>query len=109
MRDHVRGLIGPVGHKNGWQLAEYAGHATPDGLQHLLSRSRRDADEVRDDLQAYVAEHLGADDGVLIIDDTGFAKKGHHLRRRTAPVRRHRRGLYFNYCLLWWSWCEGGA
>lgn len=76
MRDYVRGLIGPVSRKNGWQLAEYAGHATPDGLQHLLSRSRWDADEVRDDLQAYVAEHLAEDDGVLIIDDTGFVKKG---------------------------------
>ncbi|SFX54470.1 IS701 family transposase [Streptomyces atratus] len=76
MRDYVRGLLGPVGRKNGWQLAEYAGHATPDGLQHLLSRSRWEADEVRDDLHAYVAEHLGADNGVLIIDDTGFVKKG---------------------------------
>jgi len=76
VRDYVRGLLGPVGRKNGWQLAEYAGHTTPDGLQHLLSRSRWDADEIRDDLQTYVAEHLGADDGVLIIDDTGFVKKG---------------------------------
>ncbi|MGW7594972.1 transposase, partial [Streptomyces rubiginosohelvolus] len=50
MRDYVRGLRGPVGRKNGWQLAEYVGHATPDGLQHLLSRSRWEADEVRDDL-----------------------------------------------------------
>jgi SRSO17 transposase len=76
MRDYVHGLLGPVGRKNGWQLAEYAGHATPDGLQHLLSRSRWEADEVRDDLHAYVAEHLGADNGVLIIDDTSFVKKG---------------------------------
>ncbi|OEJ55046.1 transposase [Streptomyces agglomeratus] len=76
MRDYVRGLLGPVGRKNGWQLAEYVGHATPDGLQHLLSRSRWEADEVRDDLHAYVAEHLGADNSVLIIDDTGFVKKG---------------------------------
>lgn len=59
VRDYVRGLLGLVGRKNGWQLAEYAGHATPTGLQHLLSRSRWDADEIRDDLQAYVAEHLG--------------------------------------------------
>ncbi|GAA1017598.1 hypothetical protein GCM10009564_55380 [Streptomyces thermogriseus] len=76
MRDYVRGLLGPVGRKNSWQLAEYAGHATPDGLQHLLSRSRWDADEVRDDLQAYVAEQLGEKNGVLIVDDTGFVKKG---------------------------------
>ena len=76
MRDYVRGLLGPVGRKNGWQLAEYAGHATPDGLQHLLSRSRWDADRLRDDLQFYAAEQLGTADGVLIIDDTGFVKKG---------------------------------
>jgi SRSO17 transposase len=76
MRDYVRGLLAPVGRKNGWQLAEWAGHATPDGLQYLLSRSRWDADSVRDDLQQYVADQLGHDDGVLIVDDTGFIKKG---------------------------------
>ncbi|WP_308346420.1 IS701 family transposase [Streptomyces sp. ISL-66] len=76
MRDYVRGLLGPVGRKNGWQLAEYAGHATPDGLQYLLARSRWDADRLRDDLQTYAAEQLGAPEGVLIIDDTGFVKKG---------------------------------
>jgi len=76
MRDYVRGLLGPVGRKNSWRLAEFAGHSTPDGLQHLLAKSRWEADEIRDDLQGYVAEHLGADDGILIIDDTGFVKKG---------------------------------
>ncbi|MER6153923.1 IS701 family transposase, partial [Streptomyces hirsutus] len=76
MRDYVRGLLGPVGRKNSWQLAEYAGHATPHGLQHLLSHSRWDADGLRDDLQTYVAEQLGTPDGVLIVDDTGFVKKG---------------------------------
>ncbi|MFE4961173.1 transposase [Streptomyces sp. NPDC056653] len=76
MRDYVRGLLGPVGRKNGWQLAEYAGHATPDGLQHLLARSCWNADLVRDDLQQYVADQLGEDDGVLILDDTGCAPRG---------------------------------
>lgn len=76
MRDYVRGLLGPVGRKNGWQLAEYAGHTTPDGLQHLLAGARWDADDIRDELQHYVAQHLGEADGVLIIDDTGFVKKG---------------------------------
>lgn len=76
MRDYVRGLLAPVDRKNGWQLAEWAGHATPDGLQHLLSRSRWDADSVRDDLQQYVADQLGHDDGVLIVDDTGCAPRG---------------------------------
>ncbi|WP_393073094.1 IS701 family transposase [Streptomyces sp. LN704] len=76
MRDYVRALLGPVGRKNGWQLAEYAGHHTPDGLQRLLNGATWNADNVRDDLQIYVAEKLGEDSGVLILDDTGFVKKG---------------------------------
>ncbi|MFI6476273.1 IS701 family transposase [Streptomyces sp. NPDC050516] len=75
MRDYVRGLLAPVSRKNGWQLAEYAGHRDPAGLQHLLNGARWDADAVRDDVRGYVAEHLGPD-GVLIVDDTGFIKKG---------------------------------
>ncbi|GGT05529.1 hypothetical protein GCM10010271_04580 [Streptomyces kurssanovii] len=69
-------LIGPVGRKNSWQLAEHAGHRTPAGLQHLLGRACWDPGDVRDDLQEYVAEKLGDVAGVLIIDDTGFIKKG---------------------------------
>ncbi len=76
MRDYIRGLLGPVGRKNGWQLAEYAGRRTPDRLQRLLNGARWDADEIRDDLQHYVAERLGEPDGILILDDTGFLKKG---------------------------------
>nr|WP_078852255.1 transposase [Streptomyces sp. NRRL B-3229] len=72
MRDYVRGLLGPVGRKNSRQLAEYAGHTTPHGLQHLLSHSRWDADALRDDLQTYVAQQLGHQQGVFILDDTGF-------------------------------------
>ncbi|MFH8591513.1 IS701 family transposase [Streptomyces rimosus] len=76
MRDYVRGLLGPVSRKNSWQLAEYAGHNGPYGLQHLLSWSRWNPDELRDDVQSYVAEKLGTPDGILIVDDTGFVKKG---------------------------------
>lgn len=47
MRDHVRGLLGPVGRKNGWQLAEFAGHNTPDGLQRLLAGAWWDPEEIR--------------------------------------------------------------
>ncbi len=75
MRDYVRGLLAPVVRKNGWQLAEWAGHRDPAGLQHLLNGARWDADAVRDDVRDYVAEQLGPG-GVLIIDDTGFIKKG---------------------------------
>ncbi|WP_405561611.1 transposase [Streptomyces canus] len=76
MRDYIRGLRGPVGRRNGWQLAEYAGHRTPDRLQRLLNGARWNADELRDDLQHYVAERLGEPDGILILDDSGFLKKG---------------------------------
>jgi hypothetical protein len=75
MRDYIRGLLGPVGRKNGRQLAEYAGHRTPDRLQRLLNGARWDADDLRDDLQHYVAERLGEPDGILVLDDTGFLKK----------------------------------
>ncbi|GAA2657257.1 hypothetical protein GCM10009864_24390 [Streptomyces lunalinharesii] len=76
MRDYVRGLLAPVARKNSWQLAEQASHLTPDGLQHLLAGAKWEPDDIRDDLQQYVADKLGEDDGVLIIDDTGFIKKG---------------------------------
>src|SRR5205085_3958148 len=73
---YLRGLLSPVERKNGWQLAEVAGEPTPDGMQHLLARADWDADAVRDDLRAYVVEYLGDPAGVLVIDETGFVKKG---------------------------------
>ena len=73
---YLRGLLGPVERKNGWQLAEYAGDATPDGVQRLLATYRWDADGVRDDLREYVVEHLGDPEAVLVVDETGFLKQG---------------------------------
>jgi SRSO17 transposase len=75
-RAYVRGLLAPLAVKNGWTLAEAAGDGTPDGMQRLLNRASWDVDGVRDDLRAYVAGHLGSADGVLIVDETGFLKKG---------------------------------
>ena len=74
--DYLRGPLSPVERKNGWQLAEQAGDATPYGVQHLLSTCVWDADLVRDDLRDYVVEHLGDVHGVLVVDETGFLKKG---------------------------------
>jgi DDE superfamily endonuclease len=73
---YLRGLLGNVGRKNGWQLAEHAGEATPDGMQRLLATTTWDPDLVRDDLRAYVVEQLGDPGGVLVVDETGFLKKG---------------------------------
>jgi SRSO17 transposase len=78
LRAYLTGLLSPLERKNGWQLAEHAGDATPYGLQHLLDRAKWDAEAVRDDLQAYVRDHLGHPSGVLVIDETSFLKKGTH-------------------------------
>jgi SRSO17 transposase len=75
---YIRGLLSPVERKNGWQLAEVNGDATPYGVQHLLGRAMWDAEAVRKDLRAYVVEHLGDPHAVLVIDETGFLKKGQH-------------------------------
>jgi len=67
-----------VERKKGWQLAEAAGDRTPYATQHLLDRADWDADAVREDLRAYVLERLGDVGAVLVVDETGFLKKGTH-------------------------------
>lgn len=73
---YVRGLLGDADRKNGWQLAEHLGDPTPDGVRHPLARADWDADAVRDDLTADVAGRRGDPGGVLVVDETGFLKKG---------------------------------
>jgi SRSO17 transposase len=72
----VRGLLGSVERKNGWQLAEHVGHRHPRTIQRVLDRSAWDADAVRNDLRAEVIAELGDSEGVLVVDETGFVKKG---------------------------------
>jgi SRSO17 transposase len=77
VKRYLLGLLGRVERKNGWQLAEAIGERDPQGVQRLLNSAKWDADEVRDDLREYVVEHLGDEaTGVLIVDETGFLKKG---------------------------------
>lgn len=73
---YLKGLLSLIERKNGWQLAEYLGDNTPDGVQRLLASYDWDAELVRDDLTGYVVEHLGDLNAVLVIDETGFIKKG---------------------------------
>jgi SRSO17 transposase len=74
---YLLGLLGRVERKNGWQLAEAIGDNDPQGVQRLLNSAKWNAEEVRDDLRKYVVEHLGGEEtGVLIVDETGFLKKG---------------------------------
>ena len=85
---YLQGLLGRVERKNGWQLAEYAGDATPDGVQRLLSIHQWDAEQVRDDLQRYVVEQLGEAQAVLVVDETGFLKQG----KKSVGVQRQYSG-----------------
>jgi SRSO17 transposase len=85
---YVRGLLAPLERRNGWTLAEQAGDGSPDGMQALLCSPGWDRDAVRDDVRGYVVEHVGDPDGVLIVDETGFAKKG----RASAGVQRQYSG-----------------
>jgi SRSO17 transposase len=87
-RAFVLGLLSGLRRKNCWTIAEQAGDATPDGMQHLLAAARWDADAVRDDLRGYVIDHLGYPDAVLVVDETGDVKKG----RASAGVQRQYSG-----------------
>jgi hypothetical protein len=88
-RDYLRGLLSATQRKNGWQLAEVVRNATPYGLQHLLGRATWEADLVRDDLRrGYVIEHLGDEGAVLVVDETGFIKKG----QKSVEVKRQYTG-----------------
>jgi hypothetical protein len=72
----VLGLLAGLARTNCWTIAEHAGQASPYALQHLLSRAVWDHDGVHEDLRGYVVEHLGCDDAVLVVDETGDLKKG---------------------------------
>jgi SRSO17 transposase len=84
----VRGLLADLPRKNCWTIAEHAGDPSPDGMQHLLGRAVWDEDKVRDDVRAYVVEHLGEEGVVLVIDETGDLKKG----TMTVGVKRQYTG-----------------
>ncbi|MGH3305438.1 MAG: IS701 family transposase, partial [Streptosporangiaceae bacterium] len=82
------GLSSGLERKNAWTLADFAGEATPDGMQRLLNAAVWDEDEVRDAMGRYVARYLGDADARLIADETGFEKTGVH----SAGVQRQYTG-----------------
>lgn len=88
VRQYLQGLLSPAERKNGWQLAEMVGDTTPYGLQQFLYRGAWDADALRDDLRQYVVEQIGDEEAILILDETGFIKKGD----RSAGVQRQYSG-----------------
>jgi len=88
VKAYLQGLLSPIERKNGWQLAEEAGLATPYTMQYLLNRAVWESNEVRDRLQAYVCEMIADPDGMLVIDETGFLKKG----KKSVGVQRQYSG-----------------
>jgi SRSO17 transposase len=85
---YLQGLLSDCERKNGWQLSEWMGEASPYAVQHLLGRARWDADQARDRVRSYALEELHSADAVLIVDETGFLKKGNH----SAGVKRQYSG-----------------
>ena len=85
---YLEGLLSSCERKNSWQVAEWAGESSPYGMQYLLDRARWDADAVQARLSQYVKEELGSRDAVLVLDETGFLKKGTH----SAGVQRQYSG-----------------
>jgi len=103
---YLKDLLGTVERKNGWQLAEWTGESTPDGVQHLLERAQWDADGAGDIQREYVVEQLGERDAVLIVDETGFVKNGQHpagVQRQysgtAGPIENSQIGVFL--CRLW--------
>ena len=88
---YLLGLLSQAERKNGWQLAEFAGEASPAGMQRLLNFSPWDEDAVRDALRAVRGEGTGDPAAVLAVDETGFLKKGRMSAGRGQAVYRHGR------------------
>jgi len=77
-RKYLRGLLTEAERKNSWQVAEAVGDPIPDRMQRLLYRVPWDADAARDRLQEFVIETFGDPEGIGVVDETGFLKKGTH-------------------------------
>ena len=88
LQRYLQGLLASVERKNGWQLAEALGEPDAHGVQRLLTEADWDAEAVRDVLRAYVLAQLGAEPAVLVMDETGFLKKG----TKSAGVARQYSG-----------------
>jgi SRSO17 transposase len=85
---YLKGIVGSIKGKNGWQLAEHAGESRPDGMQRLLNSALWNENVVRDDLRAYIVERLGDPQAILVIDESSFRKRG----KKSAGVSKQRGG-----------------
>ena len=105
VRQYLRGLLAPVPRKNCWQMAEAMGDKDPQAMQRLLFGAQWDADAVRDELQTFVSERFGEADGIGIVDETGFLKKGTKsvgVKRQysgtAGKIENCQVGVFLTYC-----------
>jgi SRSO17 transposase len=94
---YLQGLLSGCERKNGCQLAAWMGETAPYAVQHLLGRARWDADQVRDRLRNYVLEEFSSRDAVLIVDETGFLKKGRHSAGTAGGIENSQVGVFLCY------------
>jgi SRSO17 transposase len=101
---YLQGILSSIERKNGWQLAEHAREARPDGMQRLLSSAVWDTDGVRDDLRTYTLEHLGNQSAIVVIDESGFPKRGDQSAGvgwqycgTTGQVQNCQMGVFLSY------------
>jgi len=104
-RQYLRGLLAPVKRKNCWQMAEATGARNPQALQRLLFGALWDADQARDELQGFIVERLGQGDGIGVVDETGFLKKGTKsvgVKRQycgtAGKIENCQVGVFLSYC-----------
>lgn len=104
----VDGLLSGIARKTGWLLAEQAGLRAPHRIQALLGRSAWDADALRDLVRDEVVAALGDAAGVLVVDETGFLKKGMHsvgvARQYSGTAGRIENcqvGVFLGYASRW--------
>jgi SRSO17 transposase len=86
---YMKGLLSPIARKNGWTLAEHAKEMRPDGMQRLLTESVWDVNGVRDDLREYVLQHLFDPKAIIVLDESGFPKRG----KKSAGVKKQHCGI----------------
>lgn len=75
-QSYLIGLLMHLNAKNCWSIAEAGGATNPQAHQRLLRKAKWDEEAFSKGRRNYIIEHYGTDDGLFILDETGFLKNG---------------------------------
>lgn len=125
VQGYLRALLSDVKRKNSWQLAEVLGLADPHPLQRVLREAKWEDQDVRHQLRQVVIQALGSEQGIGVIDESGFVKwgdksvgVGRQYCGRIGKIENCQVGVYLGYvtahsaafldCQLYLpqSWCD---